>query len=289
MPVTVTIPELGNKFQDYRDGIPGDSYNWGPTLNASQIKYFAFHHSVTAQTAKNDGNWKAECNKIANLHLGQGWGGVGYRFIIASDGTVAYVGDLSRGGSAVTGNNHIIISACLVGDFTKELPTAAQIHSSYILQKFFREKMPQYPLIVSEDSIIGHQDAYALLNLPGATATACPGSNWRASGGLRWRYLNDQYQGYPNPQPTNPTPQPEPTPIPPPSSPGELEEQLKEANRLKDLYYGQLQDSLHEISDLKQEVVRLKADMKFVIDTIYNSSISRWRRVSLLLQKFPKV
>lgn len=222
MAVNLSVLSLGNMFIDDRDRCPGDSYSWGPVINASKVKYFAFHHSVTAQTAKNDGNWKAEVDKICNLHLARGFQGVGYRFIIASSGHVLYVGDLSHGGSAVAGNNDIIFSACLVGDFTKELPTAAQIHSAYLLQKFFREDLPQYPLISSEDSIIGHQDAYSVLHLPGAEATACPGNNWRANGGLRWRYLNDKYQGYPNPQPSGVTPPPPvvpPTPPPPPIDP----------------------------------------------------------------------
>lgn len=218
MPVDIKIPELGSKFQDYRQDIPGDSFTWGPVIQANKVKYFTFHHSVTEQTAKKDGNWKKECDFIANEHIKQGWDGVGYRFIICSDGTVAYVGDLSHGGSAVKNNNDIMFSVCLVGDFTKELPTAAQIHSAYLLQKFFIEKMPQYPLINSQDSIIGHQDAYGLLHLPGSEPTACPGPTWRLVSGLRDRILKDLFQGYPDPQPTPvqvpPVPAP-PVPVPP--------------------------------------------------------------------------
>ena len=216
MPVAVLIPSLDNKFQDYRDPIPGDSYNFGPAINANEIKYFAFHHSVTSQTAKNDGNWKAECDKIGNLHLSRpGYTGVGYRFIICSDGTVAYVGDLSHGGAAVTGNNHQIFSACLVGDFTKELPTATQVHSAYLLAKHFLFDMPQYVNLNMWDQIIGHQDAYALLRLFGATPTACPGSNWHTGGDtLRDRIFNDRWAGYPDPKPSEPTPAPTPQPVP---------------------------------------------------------------------------
>jgi len=230
MAVNVQIPILGDKYQDYRMGIPGDSYNWGPVVNAKDIQYFALHHSVTAQTAKNDGNWRAEADKIANLHLNRTyvgadgktytWQGVGYRFIICSDGTVAYVGDLSHGGSAVGGNNHIIFSACLIGDFTKELPTAAQVHSAHILCDWFINKMPQYPGISGWDKIIGHQDANKLLHLSGAEATACPGSNWRVAGdSLRERVINDHFDGYPNPQPTWALPEPTPTPPAPPVPP----------------------------------------------------------------------
>ncbi len=204
MAVTVLIPSLGNKFQDYRQGIPGDSYEWGPVINASKIDAFAFHHSVTPQTAKNDGNWKAECDKIANLHIAQGWDGVGYRFIIASDGTVAYVGDLSHGGSAILNNNDHVFSACFVGDFTKELPTASQVHSAHLLAKHFLDSMPAYPLLDSWDDIKGHKDFMA---------TACPGTNWRAVGdSLRDRIINDNYSGYPDPQPAGATPAPVPQP-----------------------------------------------------------------------------
>lgn len=212
MGINIAIPPLGDKFVDYRQDIAGESYFWGPVVNAAKVRYLCFHHSVTPQTAKTDGNWKAECDRIAREHLNQGWGGIGYRFVICSDGTVAYVGDLSHGGSAVTGNNDIIFSTCLVGDFTKELPTAAQVHSAYVLQDFFRNHMPAYPLINSEDSIIGHQDAYTLLHLPGATPTACPGPAWRTGADtLRDRILHDRFSGYPDPQPANlPAPQPPP-------------------------------------------------------------------------------
>lgn len=209
MPVQLSIPFLGDKFQDYRDQIPGDSYTWGPIINARDIKYLTFHHSVTKQTAKIDGNWKKECDTIANLHLKRGWKGIGYRFVICSDGTVAYVGDLSHGGSGVAGNNNIMFSACLVGDFTKELPTANQIHSAHLLAKHFLLNMPQYPNLKSWEQVIGHQDASKLLHLSGAEPTACPGSNWRIQGdSLRNRIINDQWQGYPDPKPVATQPAP---------------------------------------------------------------------------------
>lgn len=206
MPVTLFINDLGNKFQDYRDPILGDSYNWGPAINPNDIQYFTFHHSVTTQSAKIDGNWKAECDKIANIHVNtNGWGGVGYRFIICSDGTVAYVGDLSHGGSAVADKNNIMFSACLVGDFTKELPTASQIHSAHLLAKYFLDNLSAYPQLDSWDDIKGHRDFMA---------TTCPGDNWRLAGGLRERIVDDIWQGYPDPQPVLPTPPPVPVPDP---------------------------------------------------------------------------
>ncbi len=118
---------------------------------------------------------------------------------------MAYVGDLSHGGSAVIGNNDIIFSACMVGDFTKELPTDAQIHSAHDLADWFLHDMPQYPLIISWDtSIIGHKDAYSLLHLPGSTPTACPGTSWP----------NDMKDRIKDNVPYTPAPTPVP-PVPP--------------------------------------------------------------------------
>ena len=261
MSVNIAIPSLGDKFKDYRDPILGDSYNWGPVIQADKVKYFAFHHSVTPQTAKDDGDWKKECDYIAKLHVnGNGWGGVGYRFIICSDGTVAYVGDLSHGGSAVTNNNDIIFSACLVGDFTKVLPTAAQIHSAHLLAKHFIEDMPQYPLINTWDDIIGHRDAAELLHLPGATATKCPGDNWRQGGDtVRDRVLNDRYAGYPNPQPTWSIPTPEPPPVTPPAPPSIPVVITDLTQRI--LVNGQ-ELELRQINDLMATLAKQVADLK---------------------------
>ena len=99
----------------------------------------------------------------------------------------------------------------MVGDFTKELPTAYQVYSAHILQDWFLHCMPQYTSLNSPDCIIGHKDAYELLHLPGATPTACPGSSWRATGdSLRDRVLQNNFSGYPNPQPPSIVP-----PVPP--------------------------------------------------------------------------
>ncbi len=264
MAVDIKIPELGNKFQDYRQAILGDSFTFGPTINAQLVKYFAFHHSVTKQTAKNDGNWKAECDVIANLHVkGNGWAGIGYRFVICSDGTVAYVGDLARGGAAVTGNNHQIFSACFVGDFTKELPTAIQVYSAHLLQKFFRTKLPQYPLIDAESSIIGHRDAAELLKLSGATPTACPGSNWRTAGdNLRSRILANNFKGYPNPQPPSSVPVPTP-PAPTPPAPIPVTVHKDPTTRVlvngRELELRQVSERLAELEKIAQRDLTIKS------------------------------
>ena len=244
MAVTVAIPELGEKFQDYRQGIPGDSFNWGPVINAQQVDTFTFHHSVTHQTAKNDGNWKKECDAIANLHLNRGWAGIGYRFVICSDGTVAYVGDLAHGGSGVANHNHHMFSAVMVGDFTKELPTAAQVHSAHLLAKHFLTQMPQYPNLARWDQVKGHKDFMA---------TACPGANWPND--LRDRVINDHYDGYPDPQPiTLPVPQPDPEPTPP----VDCEKQVSGLKARNTDLSNQLGEAIAEVKNREEQVGRIK-------------------------------
>ena len=242
MGINLVIPTLGNRFVDYRQEILGDSFNFGPAINASQVKYFAFHHSVTPQTAKKDGNWKAECDKIADFHVNEnGWAGVGYRFIICSNGVVVYVGDLSHGGAAVKNHNDVIFSACMVGDFTKELPTDIQINSAHDLADFFLNSLPQYPLIKDwNENIIGHKDAATIFNDP-SIATACPGSSWPVD--IKDRIKNNIVYT-PQPLPplpvdlpphsgsgTGPTPTPEPTP-------SNCSVYIDREKKIKDVLYG---------------------------------------------------
>lgn len=152
------------------------------------------------QTAIKDGNWRKEVDAIVQIHLNNGWGGIGYRFVICSNGVVAYVGDLGRGGSAVGGMNDVMFSACFVGDFTKQLPTAVQVHSAYLLANWFLLRTPQYPNLKTWDQIKGHKDF---------AATACPGTNWTTPGdSLRTRILQDNWKGYPAPQPNVAAPAP---------------------------------------------------------------------------------
>lgn len=206
---------LGDLYIDYRDDILGDSYNWGPVIKPGDVKYFTFHHSVTKQ----EGNWKAQCDVLAKIHVnGNGWGGIGYRFVITSDGKIVQVGDLSHGGSAVANYNNIMFSACFIGDFTKQLPTAAQVHSAHLLAKFFLTQTPEYSQLDSWDDIKGHKEF---------NSTACPGSAWKVAGdNLYDRIKNDKWQGYPNPQPAVSTP---PVPPQPPVDPTiELKKRIKE-------------------------------------------------------------
>lgn len=161
----LTIPSLGNKFVDLRDNIPGDSFNWSWVRPLNQVKYLAIHHTAGPDTQTP--------NQIANFHINSnGWGGIGYHFLIAKDGTVFYVGDISTARANVANLNDAVLGICLIGNFTSgKMPTDEQLNSAHKLCDFF---INNYPALsnLSWDAVLGHKD------LPGQS-TACPGDNWK--------------------------------------------------------------------------------------------------------------
>lgn len=191
------IPDLLNrgKWNDYRDKIGQGAYNWSWIRPWSQLKYVVIHHSVTIHEATPD--------DIALLHKARGWGSIGYHFVITKDGVVHYVGDISTARANVANMNEQVIGICLVGDFTKHLPSDEQIRSAHDLSKFFFFQAPSLPTLIDWQQLKGHKDL---------DATACPGSSWPND--MRQRIIDKRVYA---PQPTTPPPpviQPPVTPTP---------------------------------------------------------------------------
>ncbi len=160
---TLSIPELGSKFIDYRQAIPGDSFNWSWVRSLTQPKYLVIHHSAGPATQTP--------TDIANYHINHnGWGGVGYHFIITKDGNVYYVGDITTARANVANLNEQVIGICLVGDFRNGVgPTTEQINSAHLLCAHLLFKTPELPNINGWEDLVGHK----YLN-----ATQCPGDAW---------------------------------------------------------------------------------------------------------------
>ncbi len=161
----LTIPSLGNKFIDLRDSIPGDSYNWSWIRPLSQVNYLAIHHTAGPDTQTPE--------EIANYHINNnGWGGIGYHFLIAKDGTVFYVGDISTARANVANLNEQVLGICLVGNFTQgRVPSDQQLDSAHQLCEFFINNYPNLQNVTSWDKVRGHKE------LPGQSTT-CPGDDW---------------------------------------------------------------------------------------------------------------
>lgn len=165
--IDLNIPSIGSKFIDLRDSIPGDSYNWGWNRPLSQVKYLAIHHTAGPDTQSP--------TEIANYHINHnGWGGIGYHFLISKDGTVYYVGDIGTARANVLNLNEQVIGICLVGNFTSgRVPSSQQLDSAHLLSDFFINNYPDLINVSSWEVVCGHKE------LPGQSTT-CPGDNWPA-------------------------------------------------------------------------------------------------------------
>lgn len=151
------VPELqkNKAFVDWRGNYPG-GYGWRHATSLSNITRVANHHSVTSGTK----SAKADVDRLWQIHRNNGWGGIGYNFVVTTEekngyAVVAYVGDLgnarahtpnakgAQGISAGFGNNHII-GICAIGSFhTGKLPSLAQRRSIKLLNEELIFKEPQ--------------------------------------------------------------------------------------------------------------------------------------------------
>ncbi len=165
--IDLTIPQLGSKFIDLRDTMPGDSFSWSWVRPLSQVKYLAIHHSASPDTQTPP--------EIANYHINSnGWGGIGYHFLVDKNGVVYYVGDISTARANVANLNDAVIGICLIGNFIRgRTPTDEQLNSLKKLCGFFINDYPDLINLNSDEVVLGHQE------LPGQ-ATICPGDSWPA-------------------------------------------------------------------------------------------------------------
>ncbi len=195
--ITLTPQELvkRGKWIDYRDPIWGDSYNWSWNRSTNDVKFVTLHHSVTDHNATPD--------DIALMHMARGWGGIGYHFVITKDGTVYYVGDIGTARANVLNKNEQVIGICMIGDFTKHLPSDEQIISAHELCKFLLFDIDAYPYLKDWNQLVGHKDMQA---------TACPGSSWPND--MRKRIIDSRPYTPVENTPVPPLPEPEPAPAP---------------------------------------------------------------------------
>lgn len=243
MPNTVLNPQSlisRGKWNDYRDEIWGDSYNWSWVRPWNQLKGILIHHSVTKH--------EATPQDLALLHKARGWAGIGYHFVIDKAGVVYYVGDISLARAHVANKNEAYLGVCMIGDFTKHLPSDDQIRSAHDIVKYFLFETPSIPTLNSWSQLGGHKDQQA---------TACPGSSWPDD--MKWRIENRKvYSAEPEPTPTpTPTPEPTPTPTPPVMTVITDPEQVIRLGKVGELEYGDMK--LKDIRDginLKDEQLK---------------------------------
>jgi len=134
----------------------------GPEVNPATRRatnYIVIHHAASGRTTSN--NISAE--RIHEIHLNNGWAGIGYHFVIEFDGTITSGRTIDAQGAHTKGHNSQSIGICLSGNMEIDPPTGEQYNSLYNLLMVLCEKYDLDPM----DDIKAHRDL---------GSTLCPGS-----------------------------------------------------------------------------------------------------------------
>ena len=107
--------------------------------------------------------------KIHEMHINQGWAGIGYHFVIRKDGIVERGRPEWAVGSHAYGHNGHTLGIHLSGDFNAAQPTEKQIEHCAILVANLCE---DYGIPTDRDHIVGHGELD-----PEVTPKGCPGLN----------------------------------------------------------------------------------------------------------------
>lgn len=154
---TVTIPEPPVKTVSL-------SNPWAPEGEIRDWNYIVLHHTATSA---------GSVEQIHEEHLGRGWEGVGYHFVIGNgdgmgDGeiepTFRWREQMHGAHAGKTDYNQHGIGVVLIGNFEETSPTAAQLEAVTRLVSTLKREYG-----ITTDHVIPHSDV---------KATACPGKNF---------------------------------------------------------------------------------------------------------------
>ena len=112
------------------------------------------HAAMPATTSRAD---------IHDLHLSNGWAGIGYHKVILADGTVESGRPVTVIGAHAYGANKRSIGIVLVGNFEEQLPTSVQLAAAV---RVTMELMGQYK--IPPEKVLPHREA--------TKGTLCPGT-----------------------------------------------------------------------------------------------------------------
>lgn len=93
-----------------------------PSRPLNQIQRVIIHHTAIPPTFGAD--------RIATYRVdNQGWPGIGYHYFITPEGVIQQTNELTTVSNHAGDYNPAAIGVCLAGDFTKTVPTPAQIEA----------------------------------------------------------------------------------------------------------------------------------------------------------------
>ena len=139
---------------------------FGNLSSRNATRKIVIHHSGSVK----DVDFSAE--KIHEMHLQNGWAGIGYHFVIRKDGTIERGRPVWSVGSHAQGHNSDSIGIYLCGDFNAAKPTDKQIESAAML---IANLCADYNIPIDRNHIVGHDECYT--GVGKTDGAGCPGRN----------------------------------------------------------------------------------------------------------------
>lgn len=127
--------------------------SFGSMTNRSRTNRIILHHAeATSCTAEDIHRW----------HLGNGWSGAGYHFLVRKDGSVYRLRPENKVGAHASGSNSDSLGICFEGRYNSETMPQAQIDAGRALVAHLKGKY-------SITTVQAHRDV---------CSTDCPGANF---------------------------------------------------------------------------------------------------------------
>lgn len=166
--VTRLKTRFGQSYIDARNKLTRSSSKTYPVRALKTLTRVIVHHDAVA--AKKDLDALSRAQAIARYHVtaqDRLYPGPGYHFLIAPDGVVAQMNDLSTASWHCANNNADSIGVCFAGNFMTQLPTTAALLS-------FATLAQEIDAFLGRDlGLFGHRDINK--------TTVCPGDNLYAA------------------------------------------------------------------------------------------------------------
>ncbi|MBX3355631.1 MAG: N-acetylmuramoyl-L-alanine amidase [Phycisphaeraceae bacterium] len=133
------------------------------------VRHITVHHDgLTPFTSTDPASTKARIEMIRNGHRGNGWGDIGYHFVIDREGRVWEGRAINWQGAHVKNWNEGNLGICCLGNFEQQSPSPAQLAA---LERQLKVLMQMYG--VPKARVMTHQEW-------AGAKTACPGRTLQA-------------------------------------------------------------------------------------------------------------
>ena len=140
---------------DIVDALPKHESKTYGTRGLSEITTLVIHHTVSPPDRA--------ISSIAAYHVDSNdWPGIGYHYVIKDTGEIFQTNHLATRSYHAGGANNYTVGIALQGDFTINMPPAAQRQAAAMLVSYLKNQL-------DIDSVVPHKQL---------SQTACPGATW---------------------------------------------------------------------------------------------------------------